>query len=263
MNIPLFFYSLRHALSREIKMSLGAEFILNTAVMPLLYVGLFGPLMEKLVPSVTFMGQELGYLAFMLPGIIAMTCFMVGMRGGTSFLIEKRGGGLETMFSLPIPRFSLFLAKVFATCIQGVLAITMVLSLGVFLAEGISISLFGLIGLYLIAVCIIIAITSIMIFLMSITKNPTTPLALGALLLMPLMMLSTVFYPENVFEDISVIGTLVQINPISHASDIIRSLVLTSNISRGDMLSSAIYLSSAMIIGSVIGYFGFNKTLDR
>ena len=263
MNAKFFFSSVKTAFSREIKMISGVEFFFNTILLPLLYIGLFGLLMGRLIPKVTFRGEELSYLTFMFPGILVSICFNEGIRGGNSLFREKLNGGLETLFSLPVPRSSLFLAKVLTACFKALASMVVVSILGFFLVKGMSITVLGIIGALLAALCIAIAFTSIMIALISLTRHPDTPLAIGGLMLMPLTMLSTIFYPEEVFQGLPLLDVIVKINPVSHAALLMRSFIFSYPLQFPTSLVSGLYLVGLVATGLIIGNWAFGRTLEE
>ena len=77
---------------------------------PILWVVMFGLGMERVVDTAN-LGSTGSYLAFITPGIIALTALSGAVNAGMVLLEEKTKGVLKEYFVAPIPRMSILLAS--------------------------------------------------------------------------------------------------------------------------------------------------------
>lgn len=92
-----------------LKFSTNSMEIGGTLGWPLLWVATFGLGMERVV-QVETLGSH-SYLAFITPGIIALTALSGAVNAGMTLLEEKIKGILKEYFVAPIPRLSILLAS--------------------------------------------------------------------------------------------------------------------------------------------------------
>ncbi|WP_237268621.1 ABC transporter permease [Thermococcus celer] len=255
--------SLGVAISREIKIGMDLEFFFGTLFEPLIYVMLFGPLMGKLIGNVNFGGNEISYLAFMFPGVLTIIGINQGFRGAATFIQDKFRGGLETLFTLPVHRSTLFLAKILGSCLRALIAMSVISLLAALMAEGLSLTLLGILKSFLINMTLVIALASCMVYLLSKSQNPNLPLAISGILLLPMMFLSTVFYPESVFSGSRVLSLIVAVNPMTHAARLIRSFIYSTPLPASTLLISTAYLSVLAFVSLLLGIRGFSRALER
>jgi ABC-2 type transport system permease protein len=111
----------------------------GTLAWPLLWVATFGLGMERVVDV-----QSLGatsYLAFITPGIIALTALSGAVNSGMTLLEEKIKGILKEYFVAPIPRMSILLAStgsgLVKTLIQSAVILVLALLLGAKMTGGV------------------------------------------------------------------------------------------------------------------------------
>ncbi len=110
----------------------------GTLAWPLLWVGTFGLGMERVVDTSTLGAGS--YLAYITPGIIALTALSGAVNSGMTLLEEKIKGILKEYFVAPIPRMSIILAStgsgMVKTLIQSVIILVFALLFGARLTGG-------------------------------------------------------------------------------------------------------------------------------
>lgn len=255
--------SFKVAISRETKIGIDLEFLLGTLFEPMIYVLLFGPLMGKLVGDLEVNGTRISYLAFMFPGVLTLVSINQGFRGATTFIQDRFYGGLETLFTLPVSRTILFMAKILSACIRAIIAMIVLSLLTLIIAEDASITLTGFIGSLFVNSTLVVMLSSFMIYLLSKSQNPNLPLAISGIVILPMMFLSTVFYPETVFDSNKVLSVLVSINPMTHASNLVRSFIYGTHLQHSTLIVSLAYLLALAFVGMLIGLKGFKVALER
>ncbi|AAL80160.1 daunorubicin resistance membrane protein [Pyrococcus furiosus DSM 3638] len=250
------------AMSRETKVGIDLEFWLGTMFEPLIYVLLFGPLMEKLVGGVNVGGEEISYLAFMFPGVLTLVGINQGFRGATTFIRDRFYGGLETLFTLPVSRSVLFMAKILGACIRAFVAMA-TLSVLVIIVEDVSLTPLSFIQSFLVNSTLVVMLSSLMIWLLSKGENPNLPVAISGIIMLPMMFLSTIFYPKEVFEGSRVMSLVVSLNPMTHASTLTRSFLYGISLPLSEVGISLAYLAALRFLGFVLGLRGFTRALER
>ncbi len=112
----------------------------GTLAWPLLWVATFGLGMEQVV-DVESLGAT-SYLAFITPGIIALTALSGAVNSGMTLLEEKIKGLIKEYFVAPIPRMSILLAStgsgLVKTLIQSTVILLLALVLGARMTGGAS-----------------------------------------------------------------------------------------------------------------------------
>ena len=256
MNI---FRRLYVAVSREIRIVTSPSFVFQSIFEPLIYLGIFAPLMGRVLSTVTYQGIEYSYIAFLLPGILTLTAFTTGIRSGSSFRIEYSSGEIETLFSLPVRRSELYFSKMFGIVIQTWIETTILLVLGTILAEGLLLSPMRIVWIFLVTGGFCIIFAPIIILLSSIMKNSEAPMAM-TLIMMPLMMLSSVFYPV-VGE--GMLSTIMRINPISQAAHLLRTCLLVPSIEFFNVILPIIYLVLIGVVTTLSGLWAYSRALEN
>jgi ABC-2 type transport system permease protein len=91
-------------------------------LVPVAYLVLFGVGFDRAIASdFVIDGVSVDYVAFLLPGILAMTCFGVAMNTSWGFFMDKDSGIFYELLTYPITREQLLIGKI---CFNVLLAVT-------------------------------------------------------------------------------------------------------------------------------------------
>ena len=202
----------------------NVAFLVWDLMIPLAYLLLFGLGFDRLIGSgVALEGQQVGYIAFLLPGILAMVTFYVAMNTSWGFFMDKDSGIFFELLTFPITRGQLLIGKigfnVLVSLIGSLLAILVALfAMGV----GIRVDLLPLTAL-IVAVTtggwfFLFAIAAISMNRMDSFNTLTT----AAYIL--LMFLSTMFYPLDGLP--AWFQTISMLNPMTWQVDLLRFSLL-------------------------------------
>ena len=89
---------------------------------PVAYLVLFGLGFERAVAAdFSLGGRQIDYLAFLLPGVLAMTCFGVALNTAWGFFMDKDSGIFYELLTYPITRAQLLVGKI---CFNVLLSVT-------------------------------------------------------------------------------------------------------------------------------------------
>lgn len=195
------------------------------------------------------------YFNFFAPGLVVTGLFASAFMIGREINMERRREVHHYMLSLPMTRFELAMGRVLSGGLRGMFYMSPLLAT-CFLFLGLpSIGQFLLILLVLFFLAT--GISGLSIAIAVSTSSLEKFITARGLVYYTLFFCSSVFYPLSIIQDLGATGkfpsflvTLAEVNPLSNASDMIRSFLLNS---------SAFSFSWNMVIDVVVfsGIFTF------
>jgi len=190
----------------------------GTLAWPLLWIATFGLGMERLVNSEILGGTS--YLAFITPGIIALTALSGAVNSGMTLLEEKIKGILKEYFVAPIPRMSILLASTGSgfvkTLIQSVIILLLALVMGARLAGGI----LGIVAALLYLFLYIFAFVGFSNGVAILSRSTGAYHMLLFVLNLPLLFLSNALYPLDTMP--AWMRFIAYLNPTTYVVDGLR-----------------------------------------
>jgi len=231
--------------------------MLQAAIGPILYLVFFLPAMSGVLGNIDYKDQSVDYLTFVLPGILVMNGFLLGQFAGIPIQVEKFTGELEVLFSLPLPRWKLLLSKTLGVAARTLVANAAILMIGLALSG----SQMRLVHVGTIAGLVFSLLPAITWALIAIGLAVIN-LSEGAYNLIlnvfagPLFYASSIFYPLNKVP--AWLQPLARVNPLTHATNLIRDLFLGINIVPiEDMLALFLFLIVCLCLAVPL----FNRTI--
>jgi ABC-2 type transport system permease protein len=184
---------------------------------PILYLVLFGPLLEA---STRAAGAGTNAMNWFIPGLLVQTAVFGGAFVGFGLVAELRNGVVERMRVSPMSRFAMLLGRslrdVTILVTQGLLMIGLAIPFGLDLdpaGAAVTIALLALIGL-------VTAPLSYTAALVLKSEDALAPVVQGVAL--PLLLLSGILLPMALAPEW--LRTLSSLNPLTHAVDAARAL---------------------------------------
>jgi ABC-2 type transport system permease protein len=172
-------------------------FVFWDLFVPLAYLVLFGMGFERMLGGgINVQSQELGYTAFLLPGVLGMVTFSVAMNTAWGFFMDKDSGIFYELLTYPITRQQLLIGKIGFNVLLSVIASALAMLLGV-LALGATVRW----DLWPITAAVIVVTTAGWFFLFSVfairlrRMDSFNTLTSASYIL--LMFFSSMFYPLN------------------------------------------------------------------
>jgi ABC-2 type transport system permease protein len=99
---------------------------------PIAYLTLFGTGFDRLLPASLAVGdQTLGYAAFLLPGVLAMTAFTVAMNTSWGFFMDRDSGIFYEILTYPITRRQFLIGKICFNMLLSVIGSLLAIAVGV------------------------------------------------------------------------------------------------------------------------------------
>lgn len=227
--------------------------VVTTIVQPLFFLFILGFGFNLAV----FPGMEGSYINFLAPGIIAMAILFSSMFTGVSVLWDKQSGFLQEVLVAPVSRLSIVIGRTIGgatiALFQGFIIMIIAIALGVPVA--------GFQGLLLtIIIMILLSFTAVGFGLILASKMRDFEgfQSIMSLILMPLLFLSSMFYPIN--ESLpGWLRILSYCNPLFYMVDGIRGSFTGVNYVLDPLVNLGIILVLCIVIMGLGTYF-FNKS---
>jgi ABC-2 type transport system permease protein len=239
---------------RQMKRFLRAKSrVLSTIVQPLFFLLILGFGFNIAL----FPGMEGSYINFLAPGIIAMAILFSSLFTGVSVLWDKQSGFLQEVLVAPVSRLSIVIGRTLGgatiALLQGFIIMIIALLLGVPIID-----IQGLLLTILIMVLLSFTAVGFGLIIASKMRDFEGFQSLMSLILMPLLFLSSAFYPISD----SLPGWLQVLsycNPLFYMIDGIRGSLTGVNNVLPPVVDLGIILVLCIIIMGLGTYF-FNKS---
>lgn len=223
---------------------------------PLLWIGMFGVGMQYVV-NPALLGTA-SYLAYITPGIIALTALGGAVNSGMTLLEEKIKGILKEYFVAPIPRLSILLAStgsgLVKTLLQSAIILVVALLFGVRLANH------GL-GILAAACFLLLYVMAFVGFSIGIAARSQSISGYHMLVFalnLPLLFLSNALYPLATMP--TWMAALAYVNPTTYVVDALRRTLFGAGTL--PLWLCAAVLSFYAVLGVWYGVKSFRKILE-
>jgi ABC-2 type transport system permease protein len=223
-------------------------------MVPLLYLLLFGPLLEGATPA----GGETGTNSFnwFVPGLLVQIAMYGTAFGGFGLIAELRAGVVERMRVTPMSRVSMLLGRSLRDAVilvaQAILIIALAIPFGLSidpLGMVVALGLLALVGL-------VIAPLSYAAALILKSEDALAPLINSIAL--PMLLLAGIFLPMALAPDW--LQFLSSLNPLTHAVDAVRAL-FNGEWGNPDIAIGVTMASILAVIAVWIGSRAFNRAV--
>lgn len=187
---------------------------------PILYLGLFAPLLKGLSASQAFPTSNV--LTIFVPGMLALIAFGGGLFVGFGIIDELRSGVIERFRVTPVSRFSILAGMVLQNVV--VTLISSLFFVGIALPFGFRIHVVGL-GVLLVLLALLVATTSSFSYALGLitkSEDKLAPITHG--INMPLTLLSGMMLPMSLAPNW--LKTIAHFNPIYYVVEAARHLTV-------------------------------------
>jgi len=165
--------------------------------------------------------RDLGYIDFLVPGIVGMTVMQLGLFGvAFGFVHLKRTGALRRLFATPTSPAYFLGAQVASRLIICAVQVGILLGIGIW---------FGLqmFGDYA-SLAVIVLLAAIIFLAVGFTiagwaKNEDQAAPVANLISLPMMFLSGVFFPRDAMPDF--LASITQYMPLTYVNEALRAVV--------------------------------------
>ena len=200
---------------RQIKRFIRARSrVVANIVQPLLFLSIFG----LGFGSIRFPGIKLSYLDFLTPGIVTMGIVFSSIFGGISVLWDRQFGFLKEVLVAPVKRVSIVVGYALGTITTALIQGFIILSIAILL--GAHINLTGLFPSILVMFLVSLTYVSLGLAIASKIEDFHGFQLIMNLIIMPMVLLSTAFFPiNNIPQNLRIV---IYLDPLTYAVDSLR-----------------------------------------
>jgi len=256
-------------------------------IQPVIWLGLFGKALNLtglvnvdtsgLPPDVTRQFSQLvneavnslfgteDYFTYMAAGMLSTIVLFTAMFSGMSVVWDRRLGFLNKLLVAPIRRESILLAKMSSSVMRGLFQALLVFSIAFAfgLKLGNNFGPFDFLGMFSALFLLSLGLSSMFLAITIRIRSHETVIAVANLLNLPLIFTSSALFPVKQMPDW--LQAVAQYNPITYATDSVRTFVLHSQAGI-DMATLAInfefliaFAAVFTVIGLVLAERGLRK----
>ena len=219
---------------------------------PLLWIATFGIGMERVVNTDMLGGSTSSYLAFITPGIIALTALSGAVNSGMTLLEEKIKGIIKEYFVAPIPRMSILLAATGSGLVKTLIQSVIILVIAVLFGARLNLHPLGILGGLLFLLLYVMAFVG---FANGVAARSTSVGGYHMLLFvlnLPLLFLSNALYPLETMP--GWMRIVAYLNPTTYAVDGLRHSLFSNG-----SLPVALSLGVLLFFAAVCNWYGLRS----
>lgn len=233
------------ALRREQTLALRNPAWISIGIMqPILYLVLFGPLMEKIVANTP--GFPPGNAWTILTPALILQTGLFSMFSGFGILAELRTGALERMRVTPMRRMALLMGKVLNNALVLLVQALLILVLALIFFDLNPPSFWGVLLALIIVVLMGIALSSASYALALVMRSEEAFLPALNTVLLPVFLLSGILIPITTGLAPGWLYTISRINPFTHVMDADRASF------RGDLTVDGLLTGSLVLAAMTV-----------
>ncbi len=206
-------------------------------------------------------GATGNYEDFLFSGVIGMVIVFSAMFGaGLSIMSDRQGGNIKAFLITPINKSAILLGRLFASAVQSVFTIVVVIIIGVLLGNTIEMGVPGFFLILILGVLLSICMTSISLIIGSRLRNLQAFQIFGQATALPLWFISGGIFPVSSFPHILQIISVF--DPMTYALDGFRYVILEGVYPIGSMVTDVIVLIIFAVIAAGISIRLFKSTIE-
>ncbi len=179
------------------------------------------PVLSSPVEFESVEARDLGYIDFLVPGVVGMTVMQLGLFGvAFTFVQFKRTGALRRLFATPTPPAYFLAAQVGSRLIIGFIQV------GILMAVGIAFGL-QMYGDWL-SLAVIVVLASVIFLAVGYAiagwaKNEDQAAPVANLVSLPMLFLSGVFFPRDAMPEL--LRGVTSYMPLTYVNEALRAIV--------------------------------------
>ena len=216
--------------------------VATSLVQPLLYLVAFGYGLGRGINV-----DGVSYLAFVIPGIVALTAFSTSFNGAASKLqVDKFFyKSFDELLMSPVSLQSIVVGKALIGVLRGLISSVAVLAVGIILAPTLAVS--PLFFLMLLISCFVFALFGVLIALVINSHQGMS--TFSTLVMLPMTFLCGTFFSLSQLPDAAKV--VLYILPLTHSSECLRATALAQPFPLASLVALIIF-GGAFFIGCVL-----------
>jgi ABC-2 type transport system permease protein len=196
------------------------------------------------------------YFSFLAVGMLSFISLFMAMQSGMSVVWDRRLGFLNKELSTPLSRGVIPMGKVFSSVLRALTQAAIVLLIAILFGLSTSkITVVGILGTFAGIFLMVLGFSSLFVMLAVRSTNQDTQMMIINLLNLPLLFASNAMFPAKFMP--SWLQPFVWWNPVSHATDISRQLLLGSTGMSSlwfDFAYLGLFAAILMVIGTIVSW---------
>lgn len=195
--------------------------LLSRAIQPLLWLLVFGQVLARVRAIDT---GQLGYLAFMTPGILAQSVLFSAIFYGISVIWERDLGIVHKLLVSPASRTSLIIGKAISADFRGIVQTAVIYLIAFGLRVPLRLEVPAILGVLAIVVLGSAVFATFSLVIACAVKTRERFMGIGQVLTMPLFFASNAIYPLQMMPPW--LRVIAQLNPLTYVVDALRQLMV-------------------------------------
>jgi ABC-2 type transport system permease protein len=216
--------------------------VFTRAVQPVLWLGIFGVIMARARAIPT---GELGYLDFLVPGILAQGVLFVAIFYGIALIWERDLGILHKYLASPAYRAALVTGKAVSAGIRALAQAVIVAAVASLMGAHLRLSPGPLLGALLFVLLGAAVFSTFSLVIACLVRTRERFMGIGQLLTMPLFFASNAIYPLSLMP--RWLHLVSRANPLTYQVDALRALMI-----RGGQSVTGLGVDLAVVAGALI-----------
>ncbi|BBL70885.1 ABC transporter permease [Methylogaea oryzae] len=218
--------------------------VLSRAIQPLLWLVVFGQVFAHARGIYT---GEVGYLAFITPGILAQSVLFSAIFYGIAVIWERDLGVVHKLLVSPARRISLVFGKAIASGFRGFVQAAVIYLIALALHIGIRLDPLAIAGVLAAVLLGSGLFSTFSLIIACIVKTRERFMGIGQLLTMPMFFASNAIYPLDIMPPW--LRIVAQLNPLTYLVDVLRGLMIVGGESvHGYGVDFAVLLAALVVL---------------
>ena len=204
-----------------IKLARDPTELVSRAVQPVLWLVVFGQVLAHVHGIYT---GEIGYLAFITPGILAQSVLFSGIFYGIAVIWERDLGVVHKLLVSPARRSSLVFGKAISAGFRGLVQAVVIYLIAIAMHVEIRLdpqAMLGVLGSVLLGSAIF---STFSLIVACIVKTRERFMGIGQVLTMPMFFASNAIYPLDLMP--GWLRVIAQLNPLTYLVDVLRGFMI-------------------------------------
>ncbi len=195
--------------------------LVSRAVQPLLWLLVFGQVLARVRAIDT---GQLGYLAFMTPGILAQSVLFSAIFYGISVIWERDLGIVQKLLVSPASRASLIIGKAISADFRGIVQACVIYLIALLLRVPVRLEPAAVLGVLVVVTLGSAVFATFSLVIACAVKTRERFMGIGQVLTMPLFFASNAIYPLQIMPPW--LRVIAQVNPLTYVVDALRQLMI-------------------------------------
>lgn len=195
--------------------------LVSRAIQPLLWLLVFGQVLARVRAIDT---GQLGYLAFMTPGILAQSVLFSAIFYGISVIWERDLGIVHKLLVSPASRSSLIIGKAISADFRGIVQTVVIYVIALVLGVPLRLEAPAVLGVLAIVTLGSAVFATFSLVIACAVKTRERFMGIGQVLTMPLFFASNAIYPLQMMPPW--LRAIARLNPLTYVVDALRELMV-------------------------------------